>query len=77
MAPPRTAGLECPQHAKEKNPNEESRRFVVDEAMGTIVGFVRFGPNRIPDTHLFRLEDGRIRYVRTLTVCPDTGCEFN
>jgi len=41
------------------------------------VGFVRFGPNVIPDTHLFRLENARIRYVHTLTVCPDSGCAFN
>jgi len=57
--------------------NISHRRFVVDEALGAVVGFVRFGPNRIPDTHLFRLEDGKIRYVHTLTVCPDSGCEFN
>lgn len=53
------------------------RRFVVDEAMGAIVGFVRFGPNLMPDTHLFRLENGRIRFVHTLTVCDDSGCRFN
>jgi hypothetical protein len=53
------------------------RRFLVDEAMGTAVGFVRFGPNAIPDVHLFRLVNGRIRYVHALTACPDTGCAFN
>jgi hypothetical protein len=53
------------------------RRFVIDEAMGAVVGFVRFGPNLLPDTHLFRLENGRIRYVHTLTVCAETGCAFN
>jgi hypothetical protein len=57
--------------------NISGRRFVVDEAMGAVVGLVRFGPNRIPDTHLFRLENGRIRYVHTLTVCGDDGCRFN
>lgn len=57
--------------------NISHRRFVVDEAMGAIVGFVRFGPNLIPDTHLFRLEGGRIRYVHTLTVCAQNGCAFN
>ena len=57
--------------------NISERRFLVDEAMGSVVGFVRFGPNLIPDTHLFRLEDGKIRYVHTLTVCPDSGCAFN
>ena len=53
------------------------RRFVVDEAMGAVVGFVRFGPNRLPDTHLFRVENGKIRYVHTLTVCGEDGCRFN
>lgn len=57
--------------------NIGERRFVVDEAMGAVVAFVRFGPNRIPDTHLFRLVDGKIRYVHTLTACPDSGCAFN
>jgi hypothetical protein len=57
--------------------NISHRRFVVDEAMGAIVGFVQFGPNALPDTHLFRLENGKIRYVHTLTVCAPTGCAFN
>lgn len=57
--------------------NISHRRFVVDEAMGAVVGFVRMGPNRIPDTHLFRVENGKIRYVHTLTVCAETGCAFN
>lgn len=57
--------------------NISHRRFVVDETLGAVVAFVRFGPNRIPDTHLFRLVDGRIRYVHTLTVCAETGCAFN
>jgi hypothetical protein len=57
--------------------NISGRRYVVDEAMGAVVGFVRFGPNRLPDTHLFRLEDGKIRFVHTLTVCGDGGCQFN
>jgi hypothetical protein len=57
--------------------NISHRRFVVDDVLGAIVGFVRFGPNVIPDTHLFRLENDRIRYVHTLTVCADTGCAFN
>jgi hypothetical protein len=57
--------------------NISHRRFVIDEAMGAIVGFVRFGPNRMPGTHFFRLENDRIRYVHTLTVCAETGCAFN
>jgi len=42
--------------------------------MGTVVGLANFGAeNGWPDSHTFRLEGGKIRYVHTLTVCPD-GC---
>ena len=51
-----------------------NRRFMVDLDMGTVVGLVDFGEeNGWPDSHIFRLEDGKIRYVHTLTVCPN-GC---
>lgn len=51
-----------------------NRRFIVDLDMGTVVGLVDFGAeNGWPDSHTFRLENGKIRYVHTLTVCP-SGC---
>ena len=53
-----------------------NRRFIVDVDMGTVVGLANFGDeNGWPDSHIFRLENGKMRYVHTLTVCPD-GCEF-
>ena len=53
------------------------RRFVVDEDIGAVVGLVTFGRN-LPDSHLFRLEGGKIRYIHALTVCPDTpNCGFS
>jgi hypothetical protein len=53
-----------------------NRRFVVDPDMGTVVGLVDFGAeNGWPDSHIFRLENGKVRYVHTLTVCPN-GCEL-
>jgi hypothetical protein len=53
-----------------------NRRFLVDRDMGTVVGFADFGEkNGWPDTHAFRLENGKIRFVHTLTVCPN-GCEI-
>lgn len=53
-----------------------NRRFIVDVAKGTVVGLANFGDeNGWPDSHLFRLENGKLRYIHTLTVCPD-GCEF-
>lgn len=51
-----------------------NRRFIVDLDMGTVVGLANFGDeNGWPDSHIFRLEGGKLRYVHTLTVCPD-GC---
>jgi len=53
--------------------NIANRRFVVDEVIGSVVAFCTFGaggPNGgsgSPDTHLFRVENGKLRYVHTLT----------
>ncbi len=53
-----------------------NRRFIVDVDMGTVVGLADFGDkNGWPDSHIFRLENGKMRYVHTLTVCPN-GCEL-
>jgi hypothetical protein len=53
--------------------NIANRRFIVDEALGAVTVFCTFGaggPNGrsgAPDTHLFRVENGKLRYVHTLT----------
>ena len=53
--------------------NIVNRRFVVDEVIGAVVAFCTFGPggqtggSGAPDTHLFRVENGKLRYVHTLT----------
>jgi hypothetical protein len=53
--------------------NIANRRFVVDPTIGSVVVFCTFGagnPNGgsgAPDTHLFRVENGKLRYVHTLT----------
>lgn len=53
--------------------NIANRRFVVDETIGAVVAFCTFGAGNAaggsgaPDTHLFRVEDGKLRYVHTLT----------
>ncbi len=53
--------------------NIANRRFVVDEVTGSVVAYCTFGaggPNSgsgAPDTHLFRVENGKLRYVHTLT----------
>lgn len=50
--------------------NIVARRFVVDETMGAVVAFCNFGVGGLPDTHLFRVEKGKLRYVHTLTHVP-------
>jgi hypothetical protein len=53
--------------------NIANRRFVVDEVLGTVSVYCTFGaggPNGgsgSPDSHLFRVENGKLRYVHTLT----------
>jgi hypothetical protein len=53
--------------------NIANRHFVVDEVIGSVVAYCTFGaggPNGgsgAPDSHLFRVEDGKLRYVHTLT----------
>jgi hypothetical protein len=53
--------------------NIANRRFVVDEVLGTVSVYCTFGaagPNGgsgAPDSHLFRVENGKLRYVHTLT----------
>jgi hypothetical protein len=50
--------------------NIVARRFVVDETIGAVVAFCTFGVGGLPDTHLFRVEKGKLRYVHTLTHVP-------
>jgi hypothetical protein len=53
--------------------NISNRRFVVDATIGAVVAFCTFGAGNVnggsgaPDTHLFRVEDGKLRFVHTLT----------
>ena len=53
--------------------NITNRRFVVDEVTGSVVVYCTFGAggpeggSGAPDTHLFRVENGKLRYVHTLT----------
>jgi len=55
-----------------------NRRYVIDPAIGAVAVFLRFGgPEGMPDAHVFRIEDGKIRYVHTITNCGDTpNCGF-
>ena len=53
--------------------NIANRHFVVDETIGAVVAFCTFGAGSAtggsgaPDTHLFRVQDGKLHFVHTLT----------
>ncbi|KAH9869732.1 hypothetical protein IAQ61_006945 [Plenodomus lingam] len=61
-----------------------NRRYVVDEVMGVVDIFLGFtGLDRTrkdegtPDSHLFRVERGEIRYIHTVSACFVDGCGMN
>lgn len=53
--------------------NITNRRFIVDTVTGSVAVYCTFGAggpdggSGAPDTHLFRVENGKLRYVHTLT----------
>jgi hypothetical protein len=54
-----------------------NRQYVVDPTIGAVDVFVDFGKNHRADSHLFRIENGKIRYVHTVTNCGDQdNCGF-
>ena len=61
-----------------------NRRYVVDQEMGTVDIFLGFpgldrsqGMNTMPDSHVFRVESGQIRYIHTVSSCVEAGCGMN
>lgn len=60
-----------------ENIDMANRRYVVDETIGAVSVFLDMGPSKRPDSHLFRVEDGKLRYVHTVTNCgTDVNCGF-
>jgi hypothetical protein len=60
------------------------RRYVVDVEMGAVDMFIGFpgldrtqGQAAMPDSHLFRVEGGKIRYCHTASACVVDGCGLN
>jgi hypothetical protein len=55
------------------------RRYIVDEVVGSAEVLCSFSAvGNIPDSHELRIENGKIRYVNTITLCaiddgPDWG----
>jgi len=53
------------------------RQYVVDEVLGAVNVQLRMGTNRRPDSHTFRVENGKIRFIHTVTNCGDQpNCGF-
>jgi len=51
-----------------------NRSYIVDFEMGSVVGQCDFGGAKgLWDAHTFRLENGKLRYVHVITLCPN-GC---
>ncbi len=47
-----------------------SRRYVIDESVGAVsVMMLLSGFGNAPDSHLFRLEGGKLHRVHTMTYC--------
>jgi hypothetical protein len=74
-----TCGLGLPSTITVTN-----RRYVVDEEMGAVSIYLGFpGLDRsvadkpMPDSHFFRVEGGKIRYIHTVTTCEHAGCGMN
>jgi hypothetical protein len=51
--------------------------YLVDPAKGAVVALVSFG-GTLPDSHLFRVENGGVRYIHTITNCMGSfNCNFD
>ena len=60
------------------------RRYVVDEEYGVVDIFTGFpgldrtqGEAPMPDSHLFRVENGKIKFLHTASACVVAGCGLN
>lgn len=57
-----------------------NRQYVIDEVFGTVdvqmdfAGTGGFGVGGLPDSHEFRVEGGKLRYVHTLSSCGGRSC---
>ena len=61
-----------------ENVEMADRRYVIDPVVGAVAVFLRMGQNRRPDAHVFRIEDGKLRYVHTVTNCGEqVNCGFD
>ncbi|KAI0407424.1 hypothetical protein F4802DRAFT_21178 [Xylaria palmicola] len=61
-----------------------NRRYVIDQELGVVDMFLGFpgldrsqGTDTMPDSHMFRVESGKIRYIHTVSSCVQAGCGMN
>jgi hypothetical protein len=60
-----------------ENVEMADRRYVIDPVVGAAAVFLKMGQNARADAHVFRIEDGKIRYIHTITNCgEDENCGF-
>ncbi|KAI0378075.1 hypothetical protein F5Y04DRAFT_284315 [Hypomontagnella monticulosa] len=78
---PNNAGGNTCQNGLPSTVKVTDRRYVIDEEMGVVdifLGFPKLDRSApqvpLPDSHLFRVEEGLIRYIHTLSACVNPGC---
>ena len=49
----------------------------MDPVKGAVNVFLKMGENERPDSHTFRLLDGKLRYIHTVTNCAEDNCGFD
>jgi len=60
-----------------ENIDMAERSYVIDPVIGAVDVFLKMGPNKRPDSHVFRIENGKIRFIHTVTNCgKDENCGF-
>ncbi|KAK3291432.1 uncharacterized protein B0H64DRAFT_245781 [Chaetomium fimeti] len=63
----RPCGAQLPRGGSERN--NGNRRYVIDEVVGSVDVLCSFDAlGSLPDSHEIRVEDGKVKYVHTVTV---------
>ena len=50
------------------------RQYIIDPSIGAVAVVNHFGNSEVPDSHTFRIEHGKIRYIHTITACKVANC---
>ena len=58
-----------------QNIDMTDRQYVIDPTIGAVDVMLKMGPHQRPDSHVFRIENGKIRFIHTVTNCgKDDNC---